>query len=131
MRRGIRRLNGRKIRRLLGRIKAVRCLLFWTDTNQMILIGLIEWLDSIGDELTIYAEKNPDWSANSLAIVCPEPEDGGVPDEARGMSYLLTVFLAREVIQDWGEGHGGRGATAQDRCEAVIYYAENSTYLPG
>lgn len=97
----------------------------------MTLIELIERLDSIDDELTIYAEKNPDWSANSLAVVCPEPEEGGVPDEARGMSYLLEVFLAKEVIEDMGEGRGGRGSTAQDKCEAVIYYAENDAYMPG
>jgi hypothetical protein len=102
------------------------------DINQMTLIELIERIDSIDDELTIYAEKNPAWSANSLAVVCPEPEDGrGVPDAARGMSYLLEVFLAKEVIEDWGEGRGGRGATAQDKCEAVIYYAEHDAYLPG
>ena len=97
----------------------------------MTLIELIDQLDSIDDDLAIYAVKNPDWSADSLAVVCPEPEDGSVPDEARGMSYLLEVFLAKEVIEDWGEGRGGRGATAQDQCEAIIYYAENDAYLPG
>jgi hypothetical protein len=90
----------------------------------------MEQLDSLADDLTIYAEKSPTWSANSLAVVCPEPEQGGLPDEAQGMSYLLEVFLAKEVLQDWDEGRGGRGATAQDKCAAVIYYAENDAYLP-
>ncbi len=96
----------------------------------MTLADLMEQLDSLDDDLTIYAGKNPDWSANSPAVVLPEPEDGGVPDEARGMSYLLEVFLAQEVVQAWSEWRDGRKPTAIDKCEAVIYYAENDAYLP-
>lgn len=97
----------------------------------MTLADLLERLDSLDDNLTIYAEKNPNWSATSAAVVCLEPESGDLPDTASGMSYLLEVFLAKEVIQDWGGGRGGRGATPQDKCAAVIYYAENDAFMPG
>jgi hypothetical protein len=97
----------------------------------MTLADLLERLDSLDDNLTIYAERNPNWSATSAAVACLEPGSGGLPDAATGMSYLLEVFLAKEVLQDWGKGRGGRGATAQDKCNAVIYYAENDAYLPG
>ena len=96
----------------------------------MTLADLMEQLDSLDDDLTIYAEKNPDWSVNSLAVVLPEPDEGGVPDEARGMSYLLEVFLAKEVVEVWSGGRAGRKPTVRDKCEAVIHYAEHDAYLP-
>lgn len=79
----------------------------------MPLADLMEQLDSPDDDLTIYAEKYPEWSANSLAFVRPEPEDGGVPTEARSMSYLLEVFLAKKVVAVWS---GGAGRAEADRC---------------
>jgi len=96
----------------------------------MKLADLMEQLDSLDDALTIYAERNPDWSANSLAVALPEPEEGGVPDEAQGMSYLLEVFLAKDVVQAWSGWRGGRKPSVKDKCEAVIYYAERDAYLP-
>ena len=97
----------------------------------MTLADLMEQLDSLADDLTIYAEKNPAWSEHSRGVVLPEPEEGGVPDEARGMSYLLEVYLAKDVVEAWSGGRGGRKPTVKDKCEAVIYYAEHDAYLPG
>jgi len=96
----------------------------------MTLADLMERLDRLDDELTIYAEEDPDWSADSPAVACPEPESGGLPDEARGMSYLLEVSLAKEVVQVWSEWRGGREPTVAEKCAAVIYYAEHDAYLP-
>ena len=87
-------------------------------------------LGSLDDDLTIYAAKNPSWSMESLAVACPEPEDGSLPNEAQGMSYLLEVFLAKEAVQVWSEWRGGREPSVADKCVAVIYYAENDAYLP-
>ena len=96
----------------------------------MTLAELMTQLDGLDDDLTIYAEKSPDWSVDSLAVALPEPEEGGVPAEARGMSYLLEVFLAKDVVEAWSGGRGGREPTAKERCDAVIYYAERDAYLP-
>lgn len=96
----------------------------------MTLADVMAQLDSFDDDLTIYAEQNPDWSANSLAVVLPEPEEGGVPDGAQGMSYLLEVFLAKEAIEVWSGWRAGRKPTVRDKCEAVIHYAEQDAYLP-
>ncbi len=96
----------------------------------MRLADLLEQLDSFDDELVIYAEKNPNWSADSSAAVLPEPDDGRITGQMQGMSYLLEVFLAKEVLEVWSQWRDGRNSTALDKCEAVIYYAENDAYLP-
>lgn len=96
----------------------------------MTLADLVEQLDRLGDDLTIYAEKSPDWSPKSLAVVCVELEDDGLPHEAQGMDYLLEVFLAKDVVETWSSWREGRQPTVTDKCEAVIYYAEHDAYLP-
>ncbi len=96
----------------------------------MTLAELLEELDSLTDDLTIYAAKAPAWSAAAPATACLEFGDAEAPGEAHGMSYLLEVPLAKEAVQVWSEWRGGREPTVEDKCEAVIYYAENDTYLP-
>jgi len=39
------------------------------------------------------------------------------------------VFLAEEIIQVWREWRGNREANGSDKCDAVLYYAENDAYL--
>jgi hypothetical protein len=89
---------------------------------------IVRRLDEFDDDLTIYATKP--WSAESEAAVEREPEGGAFPKEAVGMDYLLEVFLAREVLQAWMSWRQGRVPTEDESCEALIYYAENDSYLP-
>jgi hypothetical protein len=96
----------------------------------MILAELLDDLDTLGDDLTIYAEADPDWDASSLAIASQEPENGSLPAVAAGMKYFLEVAIAKDVLQVWREWRDGQEPTMQEKCEAVIYYALNDSYMP-
>src|SRR5260370_35674661 len=63
----------------------------------------------------------------SKAIVRVEPEEGG--DQA-GLTYLLEVSLARDVLQVWTSWRNGRQPTAEEAARAVIYYAQHDEYEP-
>ena len=91
---------------------------------------LIDDIGALGGELTIYAEADPAWSGRSRAVACAEPEDGGVPRQAAGMTYLLEVRTAKEVLELWSAWRDGRSPSPREKCEAVIYYAMNDTYVP-
>jgi uncharacterized RDD family membrane protein YckC len=94
----------------------------------MALSELLEKLDEFDDNLTIYAERDPEWSANSRAIVSSQSKDGDVIDARKDLSYFLEVDIAKEVIEMWKESCGHK-PSAEDKCRAVIYYAENDAYI--
>jgi hypothetical protein len=83
----------------------------------MNLRDVVNGIDTLQDELTIYA--TPEWSPDSAAIVTHEPEDGGVPPEANawGMSYFLEVFIAKEVLE------GIKILDLEARTKRLIQYA--------
>ena len=97
--------------------------------TQTTLAELIERLDSLDVELTIYAEKNPDWSPHSNAVAWLEDDSDPIVD-ADGLSYLLEVELAKEVIEVWSAWRDERQPTIEEKCEAIIFYAEHDAYLP-
>ena len=45
------------------------------------------------------------------------------------MSYLLEVFLAKEVVEAWSGGRGGYQPAVKEKCAAVIHYAVNDAFL--
>jgi uncharacterized RDD family membrane protein YckC len=92
------------------------------------LSELLEKLDDFDDNSIIYAEKNPEWSANSRAFVYLPSDDGEVIDAPKDLSYFLEVDIAKEVIEFWKENCGHKPST-EDKCRAVIYYAENDDYI--
>ena len=96
----------------------------------MTLAEILNDLEAIDDDMTIYADKNPIWSASSRTIVCLEDDVEQLHDGAGSLSYLLEVHLAKDAVQGWSDERDGRTPTTTDKCEAVIYYAENDTYLP-
>ena len=93
----------------------------------MTLAELIERLDKFDNDCTIYAEKKPSWTAASRAVVCAESdeEEANAPD---GLIYLLEVDIAKEAIEVWTRW-SGRKPSIEEKCSAVIYYAENDAYL--
>ena len=91
------------------------------------IIGDIATLDT---DLTIYLDKNSEWSSSSSAIVAEEPEDGGLPNEAKGMEYFLEIDIANEVLDVWSNWRNGQEPSLEEKCEAIIYYAKNDAYLP-
>ena len=46
------------------------------------------------------------------------------------MAYLLEVRLAKDVLRVWSEWRDGAAPSAEDRVEAVTYYARNDAYIP-
>jgi hypothetical protein len=92
------------------------------------LIDVIAQLDGYSDELTIYSCPQP--KPQSDAVVLAETEDGSAhPASARGLHYVLEVFIAKEVIEVWQKWRG-RAPTLEEACRAVLYYAEHDAYEP-
>jgi hypothetical protein len=87
----------------------------------MTLADVIRRLDELSDELCIYA--TPRWSPSSRAIAAREPEDGSLPDGARGMTYLTSVRQTRSLVAERKRYRPDRALTADDLCAAVIYFA--------
>lgn len=84
------------------------------------LADIVERLDTLDDEATLYASEP--WSPESDALVAREPEHG-LPDEARraGLTYFLEVAIAREVAQGLAGNLDERRGSAL--CQHLIHYA--------
>lgn len=99
----------------------------------MTLSELIEQFGDLSDDATIFAERidgffMPNSRAASIAIPEPltaKPIRGVAAELAPGLEYFLEVFIAREVLEDWIENHGGARPTIDQALERIIYYAEN------
>jgi hypothetical protein len=89
------------------------------------LLDAISALAFADPEATIYAAMP--FTSHSEAMVCVEPEDAGSP---AGLSYLLEVDLARDVLEVWGQWRNGKKPTPDEATTAVIYYAEHDAYEP-
>ena len=96
----------------------------------MTLIELLDNLNDMEDDLTIYATADPEWSELSEAVVCPDADEGSIPPEAQGKKYLLEVFLAKAVVDVWQKWRDGRKPSAHEKFEAIVFYAKNDAYLP-
>ena len=92
------------------------------------LSELIRRLDELDDDATLFAARP--WSAGSDAACAVEDHESKEAVEA-GMTYLLEVSMAQEVVHTWGAWHGGRTPSTTEAVRAVIYYAEHDTYPPG
>nr|WTB35181.1 hypothetical protein OG781_42120 [Streptomyces sp. NBC_00830] len=92
----------------------------------MILEELISRLTETDDGLTVFASEP--WTAQSDATAVPNREGSSRPD-AEGRTYLLEAVLIRDVLETWRAHHDGAIPSPQEACEAVIYYAENDSYL--
>lgn len=88
----------------------------------MKLIEIVEALDALADDATIYAAEP--WTTDSPAVVDVEPESGGAPTSAseQGMTYLLEVFVARDFLHDWMAAQD-KPPTLHEQCERLIRYA--------
>jgi hypothetical protein len=90
----------------------------------MKLLKVIQELDTLDKESTIYASKP--WTESSTAMVLPEPEAGDIPREADelGLNYFIEVFIAHEFLTDW-EANLDKTPTIHEKCERLIQYAIN------
>lgn len=91
----------------------------------MTLEEILKKLHSLDDELIIFAEKTPKWTANSKAIISYQEEFG-----VQEFPYFLEVGIAKEAIDVWSQWRNDRKPSIENICEATICYAENDAYLP-
>ncbi len=90
----------------------------------MTLLHVVQKLNTLDDESTIYALKP--WTENSKAMALREPQSGGVPLEAEalGLEYFLEIAIANEFIQDWVASLDVV-PSPQQKCLRLIQYAIN------
>ena len=98
--------------------------------EKMTLLDLVERLDTLDDNLTIYIEEGSEWSSSSRVVACLESEDGSIPVEAAGMEYFLEVGLAKDVILTWQLWRNGKVPSSHEACGSIIYCAKNDAYIP-
>jgi len=85
------------------------------------LIDVVTNLKSYDEDLTLYVTKP--WTYDSEAVLALEPDQGGLPDEAKshGAEYFIEVFVATDFLDGYIENSGPK--SAQEQCERLIYYA--------
>ena len=98
-------------------------------TGATTLGEILDSLEALDEDLTIYAPEARPLTQESPAVTAMEPDDGSDPPEAVGLTYLIEVYLAKEALDSWSEWRGGRVPTTAERVEAIAYYADNDAYL--
>ena len=85
------------------------------------LLDVVANLKSYDENLTIYVTEP--WTCDSEAVLALEPDEGGLPDEAkaRGAEYFIEVFVATEFLDGFIETLGPK--SAQEQCERLVHYA--------
>ena len=91
----------------------------------MTLEEIISNLDSIDDSLTICVARTPIWTKNSEAEL--HPSNLAVKDFP--LPYFLEISVAKEVLEAWSFARDGRLPSLEQKCEAIIYYAENDAFV--
>jgi len=87
----------------------------------MTLLQVVQKLEILDQEYTIYAKKP--WIENSIALVLKEPESGELPREAQelGLSYFIEVSIANEFLEEWTFCLMSK-ATLKQKCLRLIQY---------
>ena len=92
----------------------------------MTLVELVSGLEDLDDDATIFVDGSVGVNAESPAAILYS----SVKQSPEGLTYLLEVYLAKEVLQVWSEWRGGRAPSSEQKCQAVIWYAEKDSYIP-
>ncbi len=92
----------------------------------MTLKDILCEVQALDDDAVIYARRP--WRFDSEAEVHAFVADFSVSAEmkGRGLDYFLEVSVAKEVL----DGFKQPQSTEAERCELLIYYAENDAF-PG
>jgi hypothetical protein len=90
----------------------------------MTLADIVNQLSLVAEDRIICARRP--WSALAESILAQPAENRSVPSDvkAAGFEYFLEVFVAREVLQVFGQ----KPATLDDKIRLLIHYAENDAY---
>lgn len=89
----------------------------------MRLLDVIARLHEYDDGQAIYAERDPEWTESSRAVV-------GIERDASGLAYVLEVAAAKDAVRAWSQARKNKLPSLRERYEAVLYYALNGEHLP-
>jgi hypothetical protein len=103
----------------------------------MTLREVIEKLNQFHDNDTIFAQRvDGGFPSTSPAAVFTISDDdlsmktGEIASrECPGLSYMLEVSIAKEVLEAWSKQRDGRIPTTDEALHAVAHYAEYDAYL--
>lgn len=105
----------------------------------MTLLEIIQRLEEFPEDHTVYADRvGGHWTGSSPAVVacvdtpCSVTDDGRLTQRIgeRTREYLLSIGEARKAIEVFKEWSGNPEPSADEKLEAVLYYAAHSAYLP-
>lgn len=91
---------------------------------------ITEQIESLTDEDFICAPGKPNWTAESPAYVIRIPEFTDLRSLGPISDYFLEVFTARDVLKNWSVLRDGKQPTLDERCQALIYYAQHDANVP-
>lgn len=89
----------------------------------MTLRDVIARLSEFEDGDTIYAERDPEWTESSAAVVAAVPPGDG-------LAVVLGVAKAKGVLRVWSERRRNDLPSLRERYEAILFYALNERHLP-
>lgn len=98
----------------------------------MTLKEAVDLLKTFFDEDALDVERtHSEWRADSLTFVVEEPKDGALTQIIDGVevTYVLPVFLAREVLEVWRKWRNQKEPTGDEKTEAIIHYAQYDAHL--
>jgi hypothetical protein len=96
----------------------------------MTLRQIVNELDTIDDDLVIFARKTSEWmwDEHAALVVVSDVDKFGVQLEE--LTYFLEVETAKEVLEVWRNWHYGKEPSEEERFAALRYYADHDAYLP-
>jgi hypothetical protein len=94
------------------------------------LSDLLNRIDELPPEGIIYAAPSGGDPGVAEAAVVIVPLELEPPSSVGGLSYLLEVSVAGDVLRTWSAWRNGTVPTPAERLEAVSFYCENDSYLP-
>jgi hypothetical protein len=90
----------------------------------MTLADIVNELSGVAEDQIICARRP--WSTLAEILVVVPDDNLSVPGEVEsaGFEYFLEVFVARDVLQVFGD----KPVTLDDKIRLLVYYAENDAY---
>jgi hypothetical protein len=96
----------------------------------LVLRNLICQLESLSDELVIFATKDGDaWDLYGPAALVLTSDNEDLGTSLEELHYFLEVEIAKEVLGVWKQWRNERQPNDDERIEALLYYANNDAYL--
>jgi hypothetical protein len=95
----------------------------------MKLREVIDNLEQFDDDLVVFVSTESVWNPDSEAVLIPSPNLAERTGQLPRFSYFLEVEIAKDVLDVWRKWRNNREPTGEERLEAVLFYAENDTYL--